>query len=159
VKGEVHLEDQRDPELAAIMQRPYHNHLLYRRSVFLVSQTLDADGHVGRPLSSKSVCRGEFLKVRQNDMKKTNLIKVPARVPQPGKHADLTPHPTGKLFHTPTIPGQVIFTLGPPHEPHAGWFCGTDVVWPVLEINGVKIQRDEFGRLPYVCRHQIEAGD
>ena len=43
--------------------------------------------------------------------------------------------------------------LGKPCEPSHVWTCGTDVVWPVLELDGVPVAR------VFVCRHQIVAGD
>lgn len=52
-----------------------------------------------------------------------------------------------------------IVTIGKPSEPDANWICGTDLVWPVLSLDGVEIIPDVEGDYPYVCRHQIEAGD
>ena len=58
----------------------------------------------------------------------------------------------------PTEPGEVSFELGPPVAPQQGWICGTDLVWPILRVNGIKVL-SENGEHPYLCRHQFEAGD
>lgn len=50
--------------------------------------------------------------------------------------------------------------IGTPVEPAKSWTCGTDLVWPVYEINGQLLEPDDtWGIWPYVCRHQIVAGD
>lgn len=51
----------------------------------------------------------------------------------------------------------VTFILGAPIAPSSKWFCGTDVVWPVLEVNGAAINFDPGKTV--VCRHQIQIGD
>lgn len=53
-----------------------------------------------------------------------------------------------------------LIVIGAPVYPQASWACDTDVVWPVLWIEGIgDIKPMEDGGRPYVCRHQIEAGD
>lgn len=90
----------------------------------------------------------------------TPKLRVLAMIPWPGRHADyLESHPESKRHPKPTRPGEVLFTIGTPIEPSSKWTCGTDVVWPVYELNGKAVIPDELGRLPYVCRHQIVAGD
>jgi hypothetical protein len=36
---------------------------------------------------------------------------------------------------------------------------GTDLVWPVYELNGKPLEPLDGNRYPHVCRHQIVAGD
>jgi hypothetical protein len=53
---------------------------------------------------------------------------------------------------------KIITELGSPVEPiGARKNCGTDLVWPVLRI--LKPEDVTFEETPYVCRHQIIAGD
>lgn len=51
---------------------------------------------------------------------------------------------------------KVWILLGAPTAPTSNWTCGTDVVWPVLGVEGCDYKVLE---LCGVCRHQIEAGD
>jgi hypothetical protein len=83
------------------------------------------------------------------------MIKVKAKWPWPGRHGLAPPHQ-----NIPPMPSsQPTFTIGAPCPLNGKWTCGTDVVWPVYEVNGVAIKPDENGSLPGVCRHQIEARD
>ena len=47
--------------------------------------------------------------------------------------------------------------LGSPLAPDHNWVCGTDVVWPVLQVEG--IPGWQLIDTAHVCRHQIIAGD
>ena len=53
-----------------------------------------------------------------------------------------------------------VITIGVPAPPKVKWNCGTDVVFPVLDIQ-LQAPEIERGLYPYgsVCRHQIQAGD
>jgi hypothetical protein len=85
-----------------------------------------------------------------------NKIRVRPMVPWPGKHVvgvRETPH-----IGSPGRPQDVWLILGPPVSPDRGWDCGTDVVWPVLEVENALPEFVLLGT-PYVCRHQIQAGD
>ena len=74
-------------------------------------------------------------------------------------HGTAPRYPAEKVPREAMIAGaKRLLGLGKPVAPRASWNCGTDVVWPVYEING-KLIEPENGRLPYVCRHQIVAGD
>lgn len=57
----------------------------------------------------------------------------------------------------PRIDEKLIVEIGVPIEPDSGWKCGTDLVWPVLRF--IKPTDIQPVPMPYVCRHQIEAGD
>ena len=87
-------------------------------------------------------------------------ITVFAKIPWPGRHMDTDrpPHPRFGQIKEPTKPGEVSFELGPPVAPQQEWICGTDLVWPILRVNGIKVL-SENGEHPYLCRHQFEAGD
>jgi hypothetical protein len=72
------------------------------------------------------------------------------------EHDKLVP-PISTVTSAP-IPKEIVIEIGTPHEPSAGWRCGTDLVWPVLRIvqpAGIVIE----SKNPVVCRHEIEAGD
>jgi hypothetical protein len=56
---------------------------------------------------------------------------------------------------TPIHDGSYVW-IGKPVAPHLNWTCGTDVVWPVLKLEGHEF---ELLGTPYVCRHMIEIGD
>lgn len=89
------------------------------------------------------------------------VIRVPAMVPWPDSHkSPPNPHPHSpcKTLAKPQKIGDLIFGLGRPVAPDSFWICGTDLVWPVHEVNGMVIERFN-GRFPYVCRHQFLAGD
>lgn len=50
--------------------------------------------------------------------------------------------------------------IGAPIKPDKNWICGTDVIFPVEWMQGIgDLHPDSTGELPFVCRHQIEAGD
>lgn len=60
---------------------------------------------------------------------------------------------SGKLTR---IHDRTYVWIGKPVAPDASWTCGTDVVWPVLKLEGHDVQiLDNV----YVCRHMIEIGD
>ena len=69
-----------------------------------------------------------------------------------------------KAYPIKSIPGgrsankPVVLGIGAPRDPESVWDCGTDLVWPVLELNGIPLE-PQNGLMPYVCRHQIVAGD
>jgi hypothetical protein len=88
------------------------------------------------------------------------LLYVYAAVPWPGRHNNslLPPHPATRGMRAPSPRNPVRFGLGSPHPPQNCWTCRTDIVWPVLEINGCHV-KPVNGAYPYVCRHQIQAGD
>lgn len=72
------------------------------------------------------------------------------------------PHSSSTEIETFNMPSRDILELcrlylGPPVKPDATWNCGTDVVWPVLDIKNSPVAIDAINR--YVCRHQILAGD
>lgn len=79
-------------------------------------------------------------------------IRVKPMVPWPGSH-------TNSDTRMPNDLGKIEFIVGAPEEPAAWWNCGTDSVWPVMEI----VFPDGSHGLPgidaYVCRHQIQIGD
>jgi len=85
-------------------------------------------------------------------------VKVRAAFPWPNNHAGkgrtyIVPKGAGPTQHS-----RAVFTLGTPKEPR-GWNCGTDVVWPVLQVDWpTKVANIDLENI-YVCRHQIEAGD
>jgi hypothetical protein len=93
------------------------------------------------------------------------MIRVKATVPWPD-HGESSPNTTYSadrlrekgITGEPSDTYPVVFTLGSPAAPSRIWTCGTDIVWPVLEINGRAIEAVN-GTRPYVCRHEIEAGD
>jgi hypothetical protein len=60
---------------------------------------------------------------------------------------------TGKL--EPVHSGTYVW-IGAPVKPGPTWTCGTDVVWPVLKLEGHNVKVLERS---YVCRHMIEIGD
>jgi len=66
------------------------------------------------------------------------------------------------LENWPHYRGKEI-TLGPPIDTSDHWTCDTDKVWPVLEIEDVRLSVEPIGGSEryktYVCRHQIQAGD
>jgi hypothetical protein len=88
-------------------------------------------------------------------------IIVQAAVPWPVGHNDTNESYSDANVERgkPTTEFRRTLTLGAPKEPNAGWICGTDLVWPVLELDGQKIEGDWPRKGPYVCRHQFEAGD
>ena len=86
------------------------------------------------------------------------MTKVLAMVPWPMGHCSGKSHPVCKKLRPISKASATIFVIGAPVEPTKNWTCGTDVVWPVYEMNGKSVEPYE-GRLPHVCRHQIVAGD
>src|SRR5438128_2158718 len=90
------------------------------------------------------------------EMRQQFRLRVRPMVPWPGDHAPTMRHITtsGAL---PAAPTDVWLILGKPVTPDRKWTCGTDVVWPVLEVeNAPGFQMLDVA---YVCRHQIIAGD
>jgi hypothetical protein len=92
------------------------------------------------------------------DRAQPQLIRVMATCPWPKNHSHAGTHPSGIGQKQPSADNPAFFLVGPPTEPDAHWTCGTDLVWPVYAINTEKVEAF-LGRLPYVCRHQIQAGD
>ena len=88
------------------------------------------------------------------------MIRVEAAVPWPAKHTTFRVSYSNDNVRKgrPTATFRRILTLGPPCPSQPEWICGTDVVWPVLELDGVELEPLN-GNRPYVCRHQIVAGD
>jgi hypothetical protein len=85
-------------------------------------------------------------------------IKVPAMAPWPNGHNTTeAKYSATSVGRAPKRIGDKIFTLGPPLTPSRFWICGTDVVWPVFEVDGIPTDCSEG--FPCVCRHQIVAGD
>jgi hypothetical protein len=62
----------------------------------------------------------------------------------------------GKIPIAEIKAGKVWLLLGAPITPTSNWTCDTDLVWPVLRVEGCDYRALEFCG---VCRHQIEAGD
>ena len=85
-------------------------------------------------------------------------IRVKAVIPFPKGHTD-TPryarHSGGKATRKQQRAAWLV--LGPPVEPGHRGVCGTDLVWPVLEVEG--IPKWKMIDIAYVCRHQIIIGD
>jgi hypothetical protein len=92
-------------------------------------------------------------------MNRDELVRVMCMFPWPGSHADINHHPVSTTVKRPKKLGEIVFSIGIPVTPSSGWHCGTDLCWPVYEINGKAVVPDNRGRLPYVCRHQFIAGD
>ena len=56
---------------------------------------------------------------------------------------------TSRQIKKPTEPKDVSFEIGPPISPQKEWTCGTDFVWPILRVNGIKVL-SENGEHPYL---------
>jgi hypothetical protein len=95
-------------------------------------------------------------------MKTKIVARVALMVPWPKEHSNhYRCYPTERLGINgpPKTVGDMIVGIGKPREPDLLWNCGTDLVWPVYELNGKPLEPLDGNRYPHVCRHQIVAGD
>jgi hypothetical protein len=72
-------------------------------------------------------------------------------------HVPLVPHVPSIGVVNKAAYSETFVWIGTPVKPDASWDCGTDVVWPVLKLEGHP--ELELLKTPYVCRHMIEIGD
>ncbi len=84
------------------------------------------------------------------------VLRVRMAYPFPNHGGDGFARHAGSLNPAHVKAGEVWLLLGAPIAPSWNWSCGTDVVWPVLGLEGTDYKPLEFCG---VCRHQIEAGD
>jgi hypothetical protein len=95
---------------------------------------------------------------RNSPESNTTRIQIRVRLNLP-----LQKHCTAQAAkHTGSVPPEqqqrASIILGAPVKPDGGWFCDTDLVWPVLGIEGVTAEYKLLEQ-PYVCRHNFIAGD
>lgn len=87
----------------------------------------------------------------------THIVRVRPAWPFPNHGGNGKPiRHEGKIPMSEIRAGIVWLLLGAPIAPTANWSCDTDVIWPVLGVEGCDYKALEFCG---VCRHQIEAGD
>jgi hypothetical protein len=95
---------------------------------------------------------------KERPMKRPVVLLVD---PHPSDHHIIPPHlqqPRDPLIDLARKPfGPNFVTLGKPEKPDRHWKCNTDLVWPVLAVNGITLNRRK--RAPYVCRHMFYGGE